>query len=72
MARSKCIEPYEVDPDNPMLRSEDSDDKLTTCGHADLVETQKGEWYLVHLCSRPRKGKSVPLGRELPFKRSIE
>ncbi|HBM59727.1 MAG TPA: glycoside hydrolase 43 family protein, partial [Citreicella sp.] len=22
-------------------------------GHADIVETQNGEFYLVHLCSRP-------------------
>lgn len=67
MARSKSVwGPYEVDPDNPMLRSEDSDDAyLHKCGHADLVETQNGEWYLVHLCSRPRKGeKACLLGRE--------
>ena len=26
---------------------------LQKCGHGDLVETQGGEWYMVHLCGRP-------------------
>ncbi len=26
---------------------------LQKAGHADLVETQNGEWYMVHLCGRP-------------------
>ncbi len=26
---------------------------LQKAGHADLVETQNGEWYAVHLCGRP-------------------
>lgn len=26
---------------------------IQKAGHADLVETQNGEWYIVHLCGRP-------------------
>jgi xylan 1,4-beta-xylosidase len=67
MARSKSIwGPYEVDPENPMLRSEiDETQYLQKCGHADIVDTPNGEWYMVHLCARPAKGeKACVLGRE--------
>ncbi|WP_070000092.1 glycoside hydrolase family 43 protein [Cellulosilyticum sp. I15G10I2] len=67
MARSKSIwGPYQVDPGNPMLTSKEDDDAyLQKCGHADFTDTQNGEWYMVHLCARPRKGeKACVLGRE--------
>ncbi|MDO5425283.1 MAG: glycoside hydrolase family 43 protein [Eubacteriales bacterium] len=67
MARSRSLwGPYEVDPENPMLTSDQNDlGLLQKCGHGDLVETQNGEWYLVHLCARPPKGqKRCLLGRE--------
>ncbi|MBU9721560.1 MULTISPECIES: glycoside hydrolase family 43 protein [Bacillaceae] len=54
MARSRSIEgPYEVDPENPMLTSANKAHlTLQKAGHGSLVETQNGEWYLAHLCSR--------------------
>ncbi|MDY3919680.1 MAG: glycoside hydrolase family 43 protein [Candidatus Limivivens sp.] len=67
MARSRSLwGPYEVDPENPVLTSEREDlSMLQKCGHGDLVETQNGEWYLVHLCARPPHGeKKCVLGRE--------
>lgn len=66
IARSdSLLGPYEVAPNNPILGSNSKEGSLQKCGHADIVETQYGEWYLVHLCSRPHpdKQKSV-LGRE--------
>jgi xylan 1,4-beta-xylosidase len=58
--------PYEVDPDNPLLTARaDRTLALQKAGHGDLVETQDGEWYLVHLGGRPLPNRGVsPLGRE--------
>ncbi len=67
MARAKSIwGPYETAPSNPILTSDKGNlEALQKCGHADLVETQKGEWYMVHLCSRPLCGQLwCTLGRE--------
>lgn len=67
MARSKHIlGPYETDPMNPMLTSKEGDGSyLKRCGHGDMVETKDGQWYLVHLCSRPKEGTQLSLlGRE--------
>ncbi len=67
VARSEKITgPYEADPEGPMLTSwDDPHAALQKAGHGSLVETQNGEWYLAHLCSRPLppKGRSI-LGRE--------
>lgn len=67
LARSKSITgPYEVHPQNPILTSRyDSTNPIQKAGHADIVETQNGEWYMVHLCGRPipTKGRCT-LGRE--------
>ncbi|MFG6150291.1 glycoside hydrolase family 43 protein [Halobacillus sp. B23F22_1] len=64
IARSRNLAgPYEVDPTNPILTSND-DDELQKAGHASLVETQEGEWYMAHLCGRPVKEKKCVLGRE--------
>lgn len=67
MARSDTLfGPYEVDPQNPLLTSADSpDSELKKAGHGDLVETQDGQLYLVHLCGRPTSGNGrCTLGRE--------
>lgn len=64
VARSKNLDgPYGVDPENPILTSS-QDDVLQKAGHASLVETQTGEWYLSHLCARPVKNQKCMLGRE--------
>ncbi|MDG5767386.1 glycoside hydrolase family 43 protein [Balneolales bacterium ANBcel1] len=67
MARSKNVDgPYELDPKNPMLTSYDNPElELQRAGHASLVQTQKGDWYLAHLCGRrmPTRGR-CPMGRE--------
>ena len=67
VARSTSIDgPYEVDPEGPVLTSShDPDWPLQRAGHGDIVESQDGELYLVHLCSRPLDGERVStLGRE--------
>jgi xylan 1,4-beta-xylosidase len=72
MARSRRIDgPYELSPHTPTLTS-DGHQKLTLrkAGHASLVETQNGEWYLAHLCGRPvpPSGRCI-LGRETAIQR---
>ncbi|MEC1738232.1 xylan 1,4-beta-xylosidase [Bacillus mojavensis] len=75
MARSTNIEgPYEVHPDNPILTSwHDPGNPLQKCGHASIVQTHTGEWYLAHLTGRPihpdddsiyQQRGYCPLGRE--------
>jgi xylan 1,4-beta-xylosidase len=67
VARSTHIQgPYEVDPQNPILSSiGGSELTLQKSGHASIVETQQGEWYLAHLCSRPIASvMRCTLGRE--------
>lgn len=74
MARSRNIEgPYEVDPQNPVLTSYDDPTLwLQKAGHASLVETQNGEWYMTHLCGRPlpSRGRCV-LGRETAIQKMV-
>ncbi|MDE7297469.1 MAG: glycoside hydrolase family 43 protein, partial [Lachnospiraceae bacterium] len=67
MARAGSVwGPFETDPENPVLTSEKEDLRsLQKCGHADLVDTPEGEWYMVHLCARPlSEQKWCTLGRE--------
>ncbi|HOJ76985.1 MAG TPA: glycoside hydrolase family 43 protein [Bacillota bacterium] len=74
MARSQTlIGPYEVDPENPVLTSRyDCTLELQRAGHASLVETQNGEWYLVHLCGRPMPSKGFcVLGRETAIQKVV-
>lgn len=74
LARSKELwGPYETAPDNPILTSDQSSlDALQKCGHADIVETQAHEWYLVHLSSRPLAGQRwCTLGRETSIQKII-
>ena len=67
MARSHDLwGPYELHPQNPVLTSANNFTlPLQKAGHASLVETSKGEWYMPHLCARPLPGtKRCNLGRE--------
>lgn len=67
MARSRQITgPYELHPDTYILTARHRPDiELQRAGHADLVETQNGETYLVHLCGRPLHNRGrCTLGRE--------
>lgn len=67
MARSRSVwGPFETAPHNPILTSDAEDmNALQKCGHGDFTDTPDGEWYMVHLCSRPLKGmKWCTLGRE--------
>ena len=71
VARANQIEgPYETAPVNPLLTSAGNPElALQKAGHASLVETQTGEWYMVHLCGRPVKDKYCNLGRETAIQR---
>lgn len=67
MARSRALTgPYELHPDVYVLTARHRPDvELQRAGHADLVETQSGETYLVHLCGRPLRNRGrCTLGRE--------
>lgn len=67
MARARSIDgPYEADPDGPVVTSRNNPEwPIQRAGHGDIVETQNGELYLVHLGSRTLDGRHVsPLGRE--------
>jgi len=67
LARSREIAgPYELHPDTYILTARHRPDiELQRAGHADLVETQNGETYLVHLCGRPLPNRGrCTLGRE--------
>ncbi|KAF2438878.1 glycoside hydrolase family 43 protein [Karstenula rhodostoma CBS 690.94] len=67
LARSKDIwGPYEVHPKNPILSSAKAPlAPLQRAGHADIVESEDGKTYVVHLTGRPitQKRRCV-LGRE--------
>ncbi|HVU32994.1 MAG TPA: glycoside hydrolase family 43 protein [Opitutaceae bacterium] len=67
LARAKSLTgPYELHPDRQILTARDRPDSpLQRAGHADLVETQHGEPYLVYLCGRPLRNRGrCTLGRE--------
>ncbi|UVJ39082.1 glycoside hydrolase family 43 protein [Arthrobacter sp. CJ23] len=85
LARSRDIQgPYQEDP-QPVLTTRDLDPLavardgetgasggLHKAGHGELVVTPDGEWYLVHLASRPleaAEGAVCPLGRETCLQR---
>ena len=63
MARSKHIfGPYEPNPRNPLLTHKHlgKDYPIQNVGHADMVETQNGEWYMVCLGARPKGDMQPP------------
>lgn len=75
VARSRNIwGPYEVDPETPLLTAADDPSLPLQCaGHASLVETPAGEWYMAYLCSRPfeNNGGFSILGRETAIERVV-
>ena len=67
VARSKTIDgPYEGNRANPILthRHLGLDYPIIGTGHADLVDTEAGEWWMVLLAMRPYGGYFYNLGRE--------
>jgi xylan 1,4-beta-xylosidase len=62
--------PYEVAPHNPVLthRHLGSQAPIVAVGHADWVQTQHGDWWMLALAQRPLRGNGVGyhdlLGRE--------
>ena len=58
--------PYEVNPRNPVFthRNFSRKSEINSTGHADLIETQNGEWWAFMLASRPDGGAFRRLGRE--------
>ncbi|AFC28898.1 xylan beta-1,4-xylosidase [Paenibacillus mucilaginosus 3016] len=75
LMRSRSITgPYEVDPDYPVLTTAGHPEyPLQKAGHGSLVETQNGEWYMVHICSRqlPDGSGLSPLGRETAIQKVV-
>ena len=73
IARSRSpFGPYEVDPAGPMLTSRfDPSLTLQCAGHASLVSTPDGEWYIAHLATRPLPGNAPILGRETALQRVV-
>ena len=67
LARSNNLTgPYEVHPNNPVVTARNNPKlALQKTGHADIVQTQKGDWYMVFLTGRPltELGRCT-LGRE--------
>lgn len=74
LARSRNLTgPYETHPDRHILTARDRpDSELQRSGHADLVETQNGETYMVYLAGRPirNRGRCI-LGRETAIQRMV-
>ena len=67
MARSRKIDgPYEPDPKGSVVTARNNPEwPLQRAGHGDIVETQDGELYHVHLVGRPLPDSRLsPLGRE--------
>ncbi len=67
ICRSRSIHgPYDLDPLGSMMTATDDRNlPLQKAGHASLTDTPNGEWYMPHLCARPRgpEGRCM-LGRE--------
>jgi len=67
VARSKNIAgPFQNNPRNPILthRHLGLDYPIVGTGHADIVQTQKNEWWMVLLAMRPYGGYFYNCGRE--------
>ena len=66
LQRSKNIYgPYEKCPHNPILSHRDTPGPIQATGHADIVEDQNGNWWLVCLAIRPIKDMHLHhIGRE--------
>ncbi|WP_341805004.1 glycoside hydrolase family 43 protein [Paenibacillus turpanensis] len=55
---------YEPCPFNPVHTQRDPNAPIQRAGHGKLVQTQHGEWWIVHLGGRPVGGPFCTLGRE--------
>lgn len=66
MQRSKSIYgPFEKCPHNPILTHRDTPGPIQATGHADIIEDQNGNWWLVCLAIRPVADTHLHhLGRE--------
>lgn len=66
LARSRDIwGGYEPCPYNPILTNRNDTTKQISCaGHADLIDTPSGDWYMAHLAARPYVSGKTTLGRE--------
>ena len=67
--RSRSVTgPYAPDPANPILTQRDLQrerpDPITSAGHAQLVQTPQGEWWVTFLAVRPYQGDFYNTGRE--------
>lgn len=74
LARSRNLDgPYELHPDKYVITSRGhSEAALQRAGHADIVETQAGDTYLVHLCGRPLPSRGrCTLGRETAIQKMV-
>jgi xylan 1,4-beta-xylosidase len=74
VARSRTLfGPYETAPNTPLLTAHHLPEcGLQKAGHASIVSTPDGEWYLAHLCSRPvGEDRRCILGRETGLQRVI-
>ena len=56
---SSPIGPYYPCPRNPVLTHKGTESPFNNIGHADIVETQNGEWYAVVLGVRPLNGLTI-------------
>ena len=60
--------PWEENPKNPILTqrnlSDDRAERVTCTGHADLIQTSKGDWWAVFLGCRPYEENMYNTGRE--------
>ncbi len=74
MARSKnLLGPYEIHPENPVISSRDFPEAyLQKTGHASLIDTPDGDWYMAFLTGRPltEKGRCT-LGRETAIEKMV-
>lgn len=65
IARSQALYgPYEPCPANPVLTQTDPNARIQRAGHGKLVQTAKGDWWMVYLCGRPNGGNFTTVGRE--------
>jgi xylan 1,4-beta-xylosidase len=74
MARSRHLTgPYELHPDTYIMSARHRPDaELQRAGHADLIETQNGETYMVYLCGRPLRNRGrCTLGRETAIQKMV-
>jgi xylan 1,4-beta-xylosidase len=73
-ARSRNLTgPYELHPETYLLSARHRPDaQLHRTGHADLVETQTGDTYMVYLCGRPLRNRGrCTLGRETAIQKMV-